>query len=346
MLHANAAGGETAEDLVPVLLAQQRHRGRRARRRARRAARRPSRPPAAARSAGPGGRRPRGGALRAAGAQCAPDDLGVEEGAVRYQVEQFACGGGLARAERTVHPDDHGSPFSVGPLGLPAPPCHGNQPLMRGPDGAAPVSPGTGAPAPDTRDGQLFRPPRAPSSTARLSLPTVWSTLLSVSLTLSVAQGVRVQGVRRGDRRDDEPGGEGGDGEHAALLHAPFNCEDVTGSRVDREPPPAAGTRPAPPAHGPIARAPGTRGVRRSSLPSLRRAAPPVRAPGGIVSPVGGGTGGAAPARRAGVPGGQTPAVEASARRVRAAAAAPTRPASVPMSAGATVSRRTKESVA
>ena len=60
-------------------------------------------------------------ARRLGGSRCgsaAADDLGVEERAVRDQVDQFPCGGGLPRTERAVDPDDHGSPSSVGPLRL------------------------------------------------------------------------------------------------------------------------------------------------------------------------------------------------------------------------------------
>jgi hypothetical protein len=126
MPHRYPAGGETAEDLVTVVLPQQGHRrhqyaaqlGEQRRRRVH------HEPP------------PDGQVLIVAdlgqplGRQQVPharaDQFGVEQCAVRDQVDQFACGSALARSERTVDPDDHGSPSSVAHSGLPATPCHAN----------------------------------------------------------------------------------------------------------------------------------------------------------------------------------------------------------------------------
>ncbi len=120
--HRNTAGREAAEDLVPVLLAQQCHRH--------------HQHPAQLRQHG-GGRvhhepSPDRQVLdvrhlverlrRKQQAQFRDDELGVVQRAVRDQIDQFACGGRFACSERTVDPDDHGSPSSIAHSGLPATP--------------------------------------------------------------------------------------------------------------------------------------------------------------------------------------------------------------------------------
>ena len=115
----DAPGGEAAEDLVAVLLAQQGHGDHERPAAARRAARPRCRPRAVARSAGPGSRRPRRGVLAAAGRVSAPPMTSGSK-SVLFGISSISspCGGGLPRTERTVDPDDHGSPSSVDPLWL------------------------------------------------------------------------------------------------------------------------------------------------------------------------------------------------------------------------------------
>src|SRR6478735_1306374 len=126
MPHRYAPRGESAEDLVAVVLPQQRHRD--------------------DEHTGEFGEKRRGGVdheappyrqvlevghlgeplLGQQPAQLRARQPGVVQGAVRDQIDQFAGGAGLARTERTVDPDDHGSPSSVAPCGLPATPRSGN----------------------------------------------------------------------------------------------------------------------------------------------------------------------------------------------------------------------------
>ncbi|GAA3243844.1 hypothetical protein GCM10020256_69050 [Streptomyces thermocoprophilus] len=109
--YGDAAGGEAAEDLVPVVLPEQCHgddegaaqlgeeRGGRVDDEAP-----PDRQVLEVADLGEmfGRQQVREGAA---------DDLRVEERAVRDQLDQFPCGGGLPRTERAVDPnDDHGSP--------------------------------------------------------------------------------------------------------------------------------------------------------------------------------------------------------------------------------------------
>lgn len=119
MANRDPAGGETAEDLVTVVLAEQCHGDHEyapefGEHRGRGVDHEPS-PDRQVLEVADLGEALGGQELRQPGA----DELGVEECAVRDQVDQFPCGGGLPRTERTVDPNDHGSPSAaVGPLRL------------------------------------------------------------------------------------------------------------------------------------------------------------------------------------------------------------------------------------